>query len=148
MLATTETRLTTFNTLALHYQDDAYTLAYYLLGDESCAERATQAAFDYLYQHAGLSFERFRLEILRRVLEHCQKKAAPALRLIPHTAVKRLAGSHDATLGKLLALKYGERSVVILVDVLGLNYEEAAQVIGSSMKQVSHLLAQARQQML
>ncbi len=144
MLATMDSRLTQFNTLALHYQDDAYTLAYYLLGDEKSAERATQAAFDHLYQSAGLRFERFGTEVLRRVLEHCQKNMAPSYQTVLHTAVRMVAGSQDSMLSKLLALKNGERSVVILVDVLGLDYEEAAQVMGSSKKQVGHLLAQAR----
>ncbi len=147
MLATTDTRLTTFNTLALHYQDDAYTLAYYLLGDESCAERATQAAFNRLYQFTGLRFERFRLEVLRRVLEYCQQKVPMSYRAVFHKAVRAVVGDRDGTLRKLMALKAGERSVVVLVDVLGLDYEETAQVMGSSKKQVSRLLAQARQKM-
>ena len=60
-------RITIFNSLALQTQDEAYTLAYYLLGDERRAERATQAAFEQLYQHARLQANRFRFDALRRV---------------------------------------------------------------------------------
>lgn len=140
----TQTQITTFNTLAMQTQDDAYTLAYYLLGDERHAERATQAAYDALFRQARLQTDQFRFEVLRRVLDCSQR----LMRLMPRRGIPR-TGAHkkaqtDSTFEKLTTLNHGERSVVVLVDVLGLDYEEAAQVLGSSRKQVSRLLAQAR----
>ncbi len=143
--ATVDSGLNTFNTLALQTQDEAYTLAYYLLGDESGAERATQSAFNQLYRHAGLPAGRFRLEVLRRVLASCQQQRqglGQQIRFKP--AAHPFSGSGEAVFGKLLDLQDGERGVLVLVDVLGLDYEQAAQVLGSSRKQVGKLLAQAR----
>lgn len=139
--AAVDTQITTFNTLAMQTQDDAYTLAYYLLGDERHAERATQAAYDALFRQARLQTDRFRFEVLRRVLD-CSQRLMPR-RGIPRTGA-RMKAQTDSTFEKLTTLNHGERSVVVLVDVLGLDYEEAAQVLGSSRKQVSRLLAQAR----
>lgn len=142
--AAVDTQLVTFNTLALQTQDEAYTLAYYLLGDEYHAERATQAAFDQLYRSARLQAARFRFEVLRLVLE-CSRRMN---RIMPNRTVRRVSlrmtANRDTTFEKLQALDAGERSVVVLVDVLGLDYDEAAQVMCSSKKQVSRMLAQAR----
>ncbi len=144
--ATVDSGLITFNTLALQTQDEAYTLAYYLLGNESGAERATQAAFDQLYRRARLPANRFRLEVLRQVMASCQQQNQGLRKRIVRTAAQTFpdSGGTEALFGKLLDLKDGERGVLVLVDVLGLDYEQAAQVLGSSRKQVGKLLAQAR----
>ncbi len=142
---TADSRLITFNTLALNYQDDAYTLAYYFLGDERCAEQATQAAFDQLYRKIPLQASRFRLEVLRRVLSSCQQKdSGLSKQAIIRTGSYPASSGRDDLAQKLLFLNYGERGAVVLVDMLGLSYDEAAQVLGSSRKQVGKLLAQAR----
>jgi DNA-directed RNA polymerase specialized sigma24 family protein len=142
---TADSRIITFNSMALHYQDEAYTLAYYLLGDEGSAEKATQAAFAQLYQNARLQANHFRLEVLRRVLVSCQGwfGSLPG-RAKLRTKTSAVAGRGDDLSWKLMDLKEAERSAVVLVDVLGLDYAEAAQVLSSSKKQVSRLLAQAR----
>ena len=142
--AAVDSRIMTFNTLALQTQDEAYTLAFYLLGDERHAEQATQAGFDQLQRHARLELKHFRLEVLRRVMESCQRIS----RIMPRGAVLRSAlrkmADRDETIQRLLTLNESERFVVVLVDVLGLSYEEAAQVLDSSRKQVGKTLAQAR----
>jgi DNA-directed RNA polymerase specialized sigma24 family protein len=129
-----QTRLSAFNSLALRYQDDAYTLAYYLLGDEKRATEATEAAFARLYRRVNPSLDQFRLEVLRGVI-----------------SVSREGNSHPVPVTgrgelnqQLLKLNPRERSVVVLVDVLGLNYEQAAQVLGCSVKETGRFLAQAR----
>ncbi len=143
--ATMDSGLITFNTLALQTQDEAYTLAYYFLGDESGAERATQSAFNQLYQHTRLSADRFRMEVLRRVMASCQQqRQGPRKQIMVTAAARSFSGSGEAVIGKLLDLSDGERGVLVLVDVLGLDYEQAAQVLGSTRKQVGKLLAQAR----
>ncbi len=143
LAATVESRINVYNSLALQTQDEAYTLAFYLLGDERHAEQATQAAFDQLQQHARLELRRFRLEVLRRVVEGCQRIS----RIMPNgslrSALRRMA-NRDETLQKLLVLNENERFVIVLVDILGLDYEETAHVLYSSKKQVARILAQAR----
>jgi DNA-directed RNA polymerase specialized sigma24 family protein len=134
MHAMGQTRLSAFNSLALRYQDDAYTLAYYLLGDEKRAAEATQAAFSRLYRRADASHDQFRLEVLRWVISVSHPKDSHP---VPVT------GRGDLS-EKLLKLNARERSVVVLVDVLGLNYDQAARVLGCSVKETGRLLAQAR----
>lgn len=137
MYATMETRLNTFNTLAVTYQDEAYTLAFYMLGDDGLAEEETQRAFAGLYQHVGLRLEDFRLEVLRRVLLACRQNSI-------FSPANSRGKVQDPLFQQLMRLKGEERSVIVLVDVLGLDYNEAARVLGGSKKQVTRLLALAR----
>ncbi len=142
--ATADTRIMSFNTLALQTQDEAYTLAYYLLGNEHHAERATQAAFEQLHRNARLELNRFRLDVLRRVVDGCRRIG----QIMPNRSVLRstlrMVASQDETIQRLIPLNEGERAVVVLVDILGLSYDEAAQVLDSSKKEVGRILAQAR----
>jgi DNA-directed RNA polymerase specialized sigma24 family protein len=127
-------RLTTFNMLAQHYQDEAYTLAYYLLGEETQASEATQAAFTGLFQRTEMPVEHFRMEMLRWVLAYCQKLGLPLSR---QAISKEIAH-------QLRYVKEDERSALVLVDVLGLDYAEAGQVLHCSTRHISRLLAQGR----
>lgn len=142
--ATANMQIMRFNSLALQTQDEAYTLAYYLLGNERHAERATQAAFEQLHLHARLELNHFRLEVLRRVVDGCRRIG----QIMPNRGVLRstlrMVASQDETIQRLVPLNEGERIVVVLVDILSLSYEEAAQVLGSSKKEVGRTLAQAR----
>lgn len=138
MNTTINHRLATFNTLALHFQDEAYTLAYYLLGDETRSAEVTQLAFDRLYQRSGLRLEQFRLEVLHEIWAQTRQLGRAAL---SHALAR------DALCQQLMGLKDDERLAVILVDVLALDYEEAGRVMGGSRKQVGKLLAQGRMKM-
>ncbi len=128
-------KLSEFNSLALHYQDEAYTLAYYLLGSNRQAEEVVQGAFLQVYQHAGVRLDHFRLEVLQRILIACQQRQS--LRYSDGAA-------SDDLCRQLLDLGAEERSALLLVDLLGLNYTEAARVMGCSKKQTGKWLAQAR----
>jgi DNA-directed RNA polymerase specialized sigma24 family protein len=134
MHAMGQTRLSAFNSMALRYQDEAYTLAYYLIGDEKRAAEATQAAFARLYRRANASLDQFRLEVLRWVIS--TSRPANAIQ-VPVTGRAELSQ-------QLLKLNARERSAVVLVDVLGLNYDQASRVLGCSVKETGRLLAQAR----
>ena len=122
--------------LALQMQDEAYTFAYYLIGDERAAEAATQAAFTGLPRKRAVRAEQFRQDVLRGVLVGSRKFAIP----VTSTAS---APREDLTRA-LLNLPAEQRSALVLVDVLGLNYDEAANILGCSRKQFAHLLAQGR----
>lgn len=122
--------------LALQMQDEAYTFAYYLLGDEQAAEAATQAAFTSLSRKGSIRAEQFRQDVLRGVLAGSRKFS------IPVTSIAN-APSEDLTRA-LMHLPAEQRSALVLVDVLGLNYDDAAGVLGCSRKQFAHLLAQGR----
>lgn len=138
MPATNENQLMMFNTLAMQIQDEAFTLAYYLLGDETLAGEAIQSAFTRLYQRPGLKYATFKRDVFQRVLMQCQK--------MDHGLRIRLgsAGARDKVANHLQRLNERERAVAVLVDVLGLSYDEAASVLGSTKKETGRLLAQAR----
>lgn len=139
MPVTTEKQLMMFNTLAMQIQDEAFTLAYYLLGDETRAAEAIQGAFARLYQRPGLKFASFRRDVFQRVLAQCR-----AMRSGLRTARFSVMTVRDDVTENLLRLNEPERSAAVLIDVLGLSYDEAADVLGCSKREISRLLAQAR----
>jgi DNA-directed RNA polymerase specialized sigma24 family protein len=134
MIRNADIQLTSMNRLAEQFQDEAFTLAYYLLGDEIQAAQATQGAFAHLYQHAQGRMDQIRFEVLRWVLQHCRKAGMQFAHLTTSEEIVR----------QLLFLKEDQRSVIVLVDVLDLDYAEAAQVLHCSRKQIGKLLAQGR----
>lgn len=123
--------------LALQVQDEAYTFAYYLLGDEKAAEAATQAAFSAMPRRDSFQAEQFRKDVLRGVLTGSQRFT----KIVPSTGP---AAMREDLIRALLQLPAAERSALVLVDVLGQDYNLAASVMGCSRKQFTHLLAQGR----
>ncbi len=126
-----------FQRLAADQQDLAYTLAYYLLGDEETVEAVLRSAFHKAYHDfAGFRRGSFRSWLARRVLAACQE---PGARISAGQVFHR-----EEIVSRLAAIPADCRAVVILVDVLGMDYEEAAQATGFSPRAVSHRLARAR----
>lgn len=159
-----------FNCLVETYQDIAYTLAYRLIGEERAAANVTQGAFTSAYSNLrsfrGGSFQAW---LLRIVTKGCydeirwqqhqpsnsllsidlgdKKDESPGWmsdpRNPPESSVERTEQSYDIQ-HHLQCLPEVFRAVVILVDILGLNYAEAAQVLGKPMGTIKSHLAYAR----
>ncbi len=129
--------LNTFNRLALEYQDLAFTLAYYLLGDEQQAIELLQKAFLDAFRNLG-SFRRgtFRAWLLGRVIYACLR---PGTTLPTKSSIPG-----DDRFRAILSLPSSCRLAAILVDLLGMDYEEASQAAGCSPKAFSGRLSQAR----
>lgn len=128
--------LTLFNQQVLQCQDDAYTLAWYLLGDEGKAAAVTQAAVEGAYPCFASNHANCRLLILRQVILQCQEH--------------KLAASSPVVPGLLPGLRFlaqTERMALALIDVLGLDYADAAYVVDRSRKEFMRLLAQARRRL-
>lgn len=135
MTALGQAQQLSFSALVLRCQDDAYTLAYYLLGDEEEAARATQAAFARVQRLGSLPQSRFRLEVLRGVLKCARGEAnAHPGAVQPNDAISRM----------LLGLRSEDRTALVLVDILSLSYAEAAQVLGCSKQGLAKRLGHAR----
>jgi RNA polymerase sigma-70 factor (ECF subfamily) len=156
-----------FNHLVLRYQRVAYNVAFRILGQADAAEDATQEAFLSAYQSIGtLRTNSFRSWLLRIVTNKCldqlrAKKCRPTLDLdalpvesgylsflgdpaeSPHQAAERQALS-QVLQEAIVALSADQRTVVVLVDVQGLTYAEAAQVLGLSLGTVKSRLSRAR----
>ena len=125
--------LAQFNQQVLKCQDDAYTLAWYLLGDEAEAQAVMQAAVEAAYHCFSRSQSDCHLRILQQVVDQLRKRNPSARHL------KQSGQSHP-----LHFLAESERLVVVLIDLIGLDYAPAAFIMGCSRREIGCLLARAR----
>ncbi len=162
--------LEAFNRLVLAYQDIVYTQAYRMMGDVEAAEDATQEAFISAYQHlTSYRGGSFRGWLLRIVTNACydelrRRKRRPTIPLEPRDSEDEeiespgwLADISDlpeesalrAELGRAIQRCLDElsdefRTMVVLVDIQGLDYQEAARAAGAPVGTVKSRLARAR----
>jgi len=125
-----------FNQQILRCQDEAYTLAWYLLGDEIEAEKTTQAAVEAAFRLFTPNRENCRRLILQQVLRQCRRKT-PMKETLPIEGIPQRCDS----------LTCFERQTLILVEILNMNYADTALVLGQPVQEISRLLAQARWKM-
>lgn len=164
--------LDAFNRLVLAYQEQAYNLALRLLGDDPSAQDATQVTFINAYQ-AIKSFRggSFRAWILRILTNACydelrRQKRKPTEDLNPvdavsgdeledpawlsdesqspeeHITQQELEKAIQRCLG---GLPEEFRAVIVLVDVQGMDYQEASEVVKKPLGTIRSRLARARQ---
>lgn len=162
--------LDAFNRLVLVYQDVVYAQAYHMMGEPDSAEDATQeafiSAFRKLRSYRGGSFRAWLLRIVTNACydELRRRKRRPTTPLEPldedneeiesprwiadpaeppEESVER-AELRDAIQRCLGELPHDFRAVVLLVDVQGFDYREAAEVIGKPVGTVKSRLSRAR----
>ena len=160
-----------FNRLVVVHQQAAYDLAFRMLRDEDTAADATQdafiSAFTHLHQFRGGSFKAWLLRIvLNRVYDRLRKvKRYPAESLDQMTyddeaPVLQIAGKdptpEEAALSRelmaciedgLRTLSPDQQATVILCDVHGMSYDEAALATGTSVGTVKSRLSRGRSAM-
>jgi RNA polymerase sigma-70 factor (ECF subfamily) len=165
--------LNAFNRLILAYQDMVYSQAYRVLGDPQAADDAAQVAFISAYKKLRkFRGGSFRAWLLRIVTNACydelrRQKRRPTTSLEPLDdsgeeieSPRWLADSSELPEDSILRTELGQaiqrclerlpldfRTVVILVDVQGMDYLEAASVIEKPLGTVKSRLARARQRM-
>ncbi len=164
--------LEAFNRLVLAYQDQAYNLAYRLLGDDAAAQDATQTAFINAYQairtFRGGSFRAWILRILTNAcydeLRRQKRKPTEVLNPIDSESSEELEDPvwlsddsqspedrvemqelENAIQNCLGGLPEEFRTVIVLVDVQGMDYQEASRVVNTPLGTVRSRLARARQ---
>ncbi len=162
--------LDSFNRLVVSYQDQVFNHAYRMMGEEEAAADATQDAFISAYRNLR-SFRggSFRAWLFRIVTNACydelrRRKRRPTTSLEPLDDAGEevespgwLADSSDTPEQRaerreleraiqrcLDDLPEDFRAVVVMVDVNGFDYIEAAQSIGKPVGTVKSRLARAR----
>lgn len=157
-----------YNTLVLHYQNQAYNVAYRIMGDPDSAADATQDAFISAYKairtFRGGSFKAWLLRIVTNACydEIRRRKRRPDASLDalyvedeatdaslvtrtenPEQHAQRM-DLQSAIVNCLQGLSEDQRAVAILSDIEEMSYEEIAQVIGSALGTVKSRLSRAR----
>jgi DNA-directed RNA polymerase specialized sigma24 family protein len=125
--------LETYNRFILQIQDRAYTLAVYLTGKDTLAEKIVQDVFRDSFanwQRFRLDSEDFEPRLLGSLLQRC-RRAGPVL------------GPRDL-LEPFTILSCNEKLALILVDCLACSFPEAAQILSWPLPQLRHILASAR----
>jgi RNA polymerase sigma-70 factor (ECF subfamily) len=162
--------LDSFNHLVLAYQDLVYSHAFRMIGEEETADDATQNTFISAYNHLG-SFRggSFKAWLLRIVTNTCydelrRRKRRPTVPLEPlDDAGEEVESAHwmvdpgdqpevraerlelqQAIQHCLDKLPDDFRSIVLMVDVQGLDYLEASQATGKPIGTIKSRLARAR----
>jgi RNA polymerase sigma-70 factor (ECF subfamily) len=165
--------LDAFNRLVLAYQDMAFNVAARMLNDEDAAADVTQTAFLSAYRSLD-SFRggSFRAWVMRMVSNACydelrRRKRRPTVSLEPvnddDEEIESPSWLADESGGPEDALDRAElnqalenclhglpddfRSVVLMVDVEGLDYQEVSSAIGKPLGTVKSRLARARLKM-
>jgi len=162
--------LDAFNRLVLAYQDMVYYQAYRMMGEPQGAEDATQeafvSAFRKLKSYRGGSFKAWLLRIVTNACydELRRQKRRPTTPLEPLDAddeeiespnwladdsespeeAAARAELNEAIQNCLADLPEDFRAAVVLVDLQGLDYSEAAQAIGKPLGTIKSRLARAR----
>jgi RNA polymerase sigma factor (sigma-70 family) len=162
--------LNAFNSLVQTYQDMLFNQAYRVMGEPEYAADATQEAFisayKKLHSYRGGSFRAWLLRIVTNAcydeLRRRQRRPTTSLEPLddggdeiespqwladpgetPEDSLER-AELSSAIQRCLNDLPSDFRSVVVLVDVQGLDYAEAAQAIGKPVGTIKSRLARAR----
>jgi RNA polymerase sigma-70 factor (ECF subfamily) len=164
-------RLNAFNSLVLAYQDMAYNVAYRIMGEPGAAGDAAQEAFISAYQkleqYRGGSFKAWLLRIVTNAcydeLRRRQRRPVTPLKpelsdgetledpyWIADDSVSPEEQTEQAELQAAIQHCIQEldekfKSVLVLVDVEGLDYETAAEAVGTPLGTVKSRLARARQ---
>jgi RNA polymerase sigma-70 factor (ECF subfamily) len=165
--------LDAFNRLVLEYQDMAFNVAYRLMSDPAEADDVTQDAFVSAYRKLGSfrggSFKAWLLRIVTNAgydaLRKRKRQATTSLEPMssdeeeienptwladPGETPEESAAR--AELGRAIqhcleGLGVEFRAVVVMVDVQGMDYAEAATVVGKPLGTVKSRLARARVRM-
>ncbi len=160
-----------FNALILRYQNQAYNLAYQLLQDGEAAADATQDAMLSAYRAlGGFRGGSFRAWLLRIVANACydemrRRRRRPTVSWDDFGEMDEEANPHLADGGELpeaalqrqelrallerslAMLPSDQRMVLVLVDILGFAYEEAAETMHTQLGTIKSRLARARAKM-
>lgn len=143
-LAAQTSDLEAYNRLVADTQDAVYTLAYAILGSRAPAERAVQSAFIQAYQGSGRRrFSSQHLLIYRALVDACLQGLNEGKDDFLK-AEQLAAESGRAVWSSIWSLPPNLRLAAALVDVAGLDYEQASEVLSVKVNEIRRRLALAR----
>lgn len=126
-----------FNRSVLASQDEAFTLAYYLVGEEKTACALLQDVIRTVYAGWRGEVDDVGCLVLRGVVLMARQVVTQSR---APTDIWQIPGWEE--------LKRCERETLLLVDVLDKSYSEAAMIMEGSERDVSLTLADGRQKLL
>ena len=162
--------LNSFNQIVLEYQNLVYNQAYRIMGERASAEDAAQEAFISAYKklhtYRGGSFKSWLLRIVSNACydEFRRRKRQPVAPLYPEDingneldSASWLEGNEEKPEDYLLRselsdaiqtcldrLEFEFRTIVVLVDLQGMDYASAAKVVDRPLGTIKSRLARAR----
>ena len=162
--------LESFNQIIIEYQSLVYNQAFRIMGEKVAAEDATQEAFISAYKklhtYRGGSFKSWLLRIVSNACydEYRRRKRKPVVPLFPEgedgddkeaPAWLEDQGEkpEDFTLRRELSeaiqicldrLDFEFRNIIVLVDIQGMDYKTAAEIIDRPLGTIKSRLARAR----
>lgn len=131
------TSLDRFNRSVLACQDEAFTLAYYLVGEEKTACALLQDVIRTVYAGWRGEADDVGCLVLRGVVLMARQVVTPSGTLL---GARQILGWEE--------LKRCEQEILLLVDVFGKSYPEAARIMERSERDVALTLAAGRQKLL
>jgi RNA polymerase sigma-70 factor (ECF subfamily) len=160
--------VSSYNSLVLHYQEQAFNVAYRIMGEPDTAADATQEAFIAAYK-AIRSFRggSFKAWLLRIVTNACydelrRRKRHPESSLEATYVEDETPDSHfvshaespegytergelqQAIMNCLQGLPEDQRAIAVLSDIEGLSYEEISETVGVALGTVKSRLSRSR----
>lgn len=161
--------LSAFNELVIEHQDAIYNFAYFLLGDPDLASDVTQTAFINAYRglskFRGGNFRSWLFRIVKNAaydeFRRPEYKKTTSLELIEEESEWLIPsiGEHDpqqimeqmdqSKLVHRAVLEVEEpfRTILVLIDIQELDYQEAANIVGAPVGTIKSRLARARQRL-
>jgi RNA polymerase sigma-70 factor (ECF subfamily) len=165
--------LDSFNQIILSFQSLVYNQAYRIIGEPDAAEDATQEAFISAYKklhtYRGGSFKSWLLRIVSNACydEYRRRKRKPVIPLYPEDEegedgesaawLEDQSETPEETISRrelsraiqycLDRLDIEFRSIVVLVDIQGLDYASAARIVDRPIGTIKSRLARARKNM-
>lgn len=131
MTSTSSLTLDQFNQHILACQDEAFTLAVSLVGDELLACQIMQEVILKVYTNGGSGAQPIDRLVLHEVILSCR-------------LANRSQFGEAMTLPGWKQLKLGEQEVLLLVDVLGKSYQDAAFILNNSWREIVQNVATGR----
>jgi RNA polymerase sigma-70 factor (ECF subfamily) len=162
--------LDSFNQIILEFQGLVYNQAYRIIGESDAAADAVQeafiSAFNKLHTYRGGSFKSWLLRIVSNVCydEYRRRKRQPTTALFPENNTGNQIDSpswledqddnpEEFLLRKELSeaiqicldrLEFEFRTVIVLIDIQGLDYATAAEIVDRPLGTIKSRLARAR----